>query len=323
MLELNLDERKAMLGALNYVAEVGDGATDEQRLVIESLSRGVLDLSDSTISMPLDEIASSITADASKRRCMQLAIIVGVCRHPLEREHSERLEVLGETLGVGAEEISILAELALESAELVTGDFVRSYDSHMTELSEVGVGDAAELSQAMEHLRSLGPGTLGYCYLAFHERNGFQLPGSGAPNPAYYVNHDMNHVIAGYEPTGPGEIALGAFKVGMADTDATWMAFLTNLLIHEVGLFKHGRDEQFVPYGGAIYPDESGQGALHLPGAAALVTEGFARGAATRSDFSSADHFALADRLLVDVRAEFGVTGRADGCDGGLGLPWS
>ena len=30
----------------------------------------------------------------------------------------------------------------------------------------------------------------------------------------------MNHVIAGYEPTGPGEIALGAFKLAMLDDEA-------------------------------------------------------------------------------------------------------
>lgn len=323
MLNLQLNEGSAILGALNYIADVGDGATGEQVLVIETLSRSVLDLPADTISIPIDEIAEAFVTAASRRRCMQLAMIVGVCRHPLGGEQLNRLAELGETLGVGAEEINILSELSVKSAELVTGDFVRSYDSHMADMSEVGAGDADELAEMMKHFRSLAPGTLGYSYVAFHDRNGFQLPGSGTPNPAYYVNHDMNHVIAGYEPTGPGEIALGAFKVGMSDTDATWMAFLANLLIHEVGLFKHGKDEQFIPYGTSMYADSEGQGALHLPGAAALVAEGFARGAATTYDFASADHLALADQLLVDLRSEFGVRGRADAYDGGLGVSWS
>ena len=36
----------------------------------------------------------------------------------------------------------------------------------------------------------------------------------------------MNHVITGYEPTGPGEIALGAFTLAMNDNDANWLQFV-------------------------------------------------------------------------------------------------
>jgi hypothetical protein len=130
----------------------------------------------------------------------------------------------------------------------------------------------------------------------------------------------MNHVIAGYEPTGPGEIALGAFKLAMSDTDANWMAFVANLMIHEAGLIKHGTSEaaQFVPYGGEIYPDARGEGALHLPGAAEELAEALARGAAVEGDFSQIDHLAIADRPLVEIRAAYHVVPRRDGYDEGL-----
>ena len=117
-------------------------------------------------------------------------------------------------------------------------------------------------------LRELPEGTLGWAYLRFYARHGFALPGRHTPEPAYYVSHDMNHVIAGYEPTGPGEISLGAFKLAMSDTDANWMAFVANLMIHEAGMIKHGTTEQaqFVPYGGDDLPRRPGPGCAAPPG---------------------------------------------------------
>ncbi len=49
------------------------------------------------------------------------------------------------------------------------------------------------------------------------------------------MRHDTTHVITGYEPTGEGEIALGALMLSAADTDRNYLAFLGNLLVHEVG----------------------------------------------------------------------------------------
>lgn len=91
-------------------------------------------------------------------------------------------------------------------------------------------------------------------FVQFNARNGMAIPNRPTPSPGYDVAHDMNHVISGYEPTGPGEVALGAFKLAMRNSEANWMASLTNFLIHEVGLFKLGSDEQFVPYGGGGEP---------------------------------------------------------------------
>jgi hypothetical protein len=86
----------------------------------------------------------------------------------------------------------------------------------------------------------------------------------------------MNHVISGYEPTGPGEIALGAFTLAMNDNDANWIQFIANLAIHEAGLVQHG----------AIMPKDS---TLARPGATDLLGEALRRGAECTADFSQAD----------------------------------
>ena len=104
----------------------------------------------------------------------------------------------------------------------------------------------------------------------------------------------MNHVISGYEPTGPGEIALGAFTLAMNDNDANWIQFVANLSIHEAGLVHHG----------AILPKDT---TLTRPGATELLGEALWRGAQCHADFSQADHLALAEWPLDTVRAHFGV----------------
>src|SRR5205823_14561128 len=99
------------------------------------------------------------------------------------------------------------------------------------------------------------------------------------------------------EPTGPGEIALGAFTLAMNDSDANWLQFMTNLLIHEAGVIQHF----------AIMPKDS---TLERPGATELMGEGLARGAACASDFSQCDHLSMVDWPLEKVRAHFGVKPR-------------
>lgn len=315
--------------ALQGVCDVAGGPTREQRRLIEVVGRNLFGL-DSTaleqVGLSASEVAARVVDQALRRRLVQLAIVVGFCRHPEVPEQIATVEALARELDVDTPEVEMMRVLVSTSAEQATADFVRRYGEVLDDLSEptlVRPGGKEAIPAIMASFAEMEEGSLGRAYLAFHERNGFGIPGPSTPEPAYYVSHDMNHVIAGYEPTGPGEIALGAFKLAMGDTDANWMAFLTNLLIHEVGLVKHGREEQFVPYGGPIYPDADGQGALHLGGAAELVAEAFERGYATNLDFSQLDHVAMAPRNLDQLRREFNVVGRRDGFDGGTGGAWS
>ena len=92
-----------------------------------------------------------------------------------------------------------------------------------------------ELAQRLHALHDLPPGTLGHEYVEFYRRNDLVLPGDDPSSPAVFVSHDMCHVIGGYEPTGPGEIALGGMQLAIADTDTHWIQFIGNLGVHEAG----------------------------------------------------------------------------------------
>jgi len=104
----------------------------------------------------------------------------------------------------------------------------------------------------------------------------------------------MNHVIAGYEPTGQGEIALGAMQLAIADNDTHWLSFLGNLGVHEAGYLRVG---SLVPKTASLARD----------GATAMLARAFARGAACTGDFTTIDHLALVERPLAEVRESFGV----------------
>jgi hypothetical protein len=154
-----------------------------------------------------------------------------------------------------------------------------------------------ELAARLQAFHELPVGTLGYEYVEFYRRNGLRLPGDDPHIPLTFVSHDMCHVIGGYEPVGVDEIALGGMQLAMADTDVHWLQLLGNLGVHEAGFL------------GA--PDITPRlGTLGRPGAAATLAHAMVRGSECIGDFTTADHMAMADRPLADVRAQFGVPPR-------------
>ena len=313
----------ALVSGLLGVAEVAGGPTQEQAVVIGAIAGHLWQVDVGAFAGAEPRVVAEAVVDAHlRRRFIQLAIVVAFCRHPNAPEQVARLEAYAAAPGVDGDELDVMHSWISKTTEDVSRDFIRTYDGYVPLLSDsvAPVVSDGDVLPEVEALRALPEGTLGWAFLGFYERNGFHLPGPHTPEPAYYISHDMNHVLAGYEPTGPGEIALGAFTLAMSDTDANWMAFMANLLIHEAGLLKHGSSSQFIPYGGDIYPDEQGQGVLHLDGAADMLGEALERGAAVLRDFSQIDHLAMAHRQLADIRVEFGVRPRSDGRDGGLGI---
>jgi hypothetical protein len=308
---------------LRRLIDIGDGGTTEQRHVLRTLAQHLLGVPVSELDNgdPLDsrELAAALADPSDRRRFLQLAIMLEFCRHPASEEQLRRLEDVAACLDFDGVELQMVQKLCHLSAAEATADFVRLYSSSMAELSEQHGGTlspSGELTydedffEAVAALGSHPRGSLGWCFAEFYARNSMTMPSRATPNPGYYVCHDMNHVIAGYEPTGPGEIALGAFKLALSDTEANWLASLTNFLIHEVGLFKHGINLQFVPYGGGGEPYhgvDGKRGALDLPGAPELLAEALHRGSLCSGDFSTIDHLAIADVPLVEIRRQYNV----------------
>jgi hypothetical protein len=292
----------ALLGAI----DVDGGATDEQLAVLRAVvthlwERPDLDLA-ALVPLGPQDSAAAVTDPRARRRLRELIVTLEMCRHPQSEAQIERVERYAAALGWDGPELEIARHWIDDGVERATADFDRFYAESLGTLSEPSLRDRyltieqpdLDLAQRLEALHDLPEGTLGHAYIEFYRRNNITVPGADVHTPAHYVSHDMNHVISGYEPTGPGEIALGGFTLAMNDNDANWIQFIANLSIHEAGLVQHG----------AIMPKDS---TLARPGATDLLGEALWRGAQCSADFSQADHLGMAAWTLDEVRAHFGV----------------
>jgi hypothetical protein len=248
------------------------------------------------------EAARAIADPHLRRRVAQLLVMLELCRHPQTGAQIARIEQYAAAFEIGGPPLAIIRRWIDDGAERATEDYDRFYDADLAQLSEPSLRDRYlhlaepdhELARELRALHDLPADTLGYAYIEFYRRNKLTLPGDDIHFPAHYVSHDMNHVITGYEPNGQGEIALGAFTLAMNDNDANWLQFMTNLLIHEAGMLKHG---EIMPM-----PES-----LQRPGATELLGEALARGAACSTDFSQIEHLTMADWPIAQVRDFFNV----------------
>lgn len=289
---------QACLGAISGP----DGATAEQLTILTAIACGFwgLDPADLTPESALtpQEAASSILDEQPRRRTREMMVMLELCRHPLELSHEQRVEEYCFALGGDGPGMAIARELVSKGADAALEDFMRRFYEKATEMMEPAMIEiaaaeeaeaAARLAEIDAALRSAAPGTLGAEFLAFYERNGFEID---AKSIALF-GHDMAHVIGGYDATPTGEICIGAMKLMITDSDIHWIEFLGNLLIHETGMVPEG----YVSH----------QAALTDPENIATVIRAMDRGRETQRDFSNVDHLSMIHQPFEEVQAAFGV----------------
>jgi hypothetical protein len=293
---------------LRGVVDVDGGPTEEQLDVLDAVVRGYWGRSDLDVHVlaPLDAAGASeaITDPAHRRRVRELMVMLELCRHPLSDAQVARVDGYAAALGESGPGLALARTLVSEGAASASADYFRFLDGRQPEFEESTLrgwpsgddaGDAnAELAARLQGFHDLPEDTLGYHYVEFYRRNGIELPGADPNQPAVFVSHDMCHVIAGYEPTGQGEIALGAMQLAINDSDVHWLSFLGNLAVHEAGFLSAG----------ALAPKEA---TLTRAGATDMLGQALLRGSQCTGDFTTADHLALAATPLAAVREQFGV----------------
>lgn len=297
---------RALLGAI----DTGDGGTGEQHRVLDAFVTGYwgrtdLDLAAVRPTEP-DDAATQITGSGARRRTRELLVLLELCRHPLTDAQVTRAESYAAALDESGPGLDLARELVRDGAKVALADYMRRSQAIYGEISEPSLREQyghdleqpdPALSERLRAMRDLPPGTLGHAYFAFLDSHGFEFPGESTNVPAVFVAHDMCHVMTGYGTSGEEEIAVNAMQVALRDDDAHWIQFLGSLSIHEAGFFD---DNGFVPKTGTLDRD----------GAAELLAEAFQRGVDCTGDYTAADHLALADQPLEDVRARFGIPPR-------------
>jgi len=294
---------RSLLGAI----DAGDGGTDEQRGVLTAVVSGYWDRPDLDLEAlePLEpgEVADHFPEPQQRRRLREFMVLLEICRHPLTEEQVARVDAYADALGEDGPGLRLARTLVRDGTARALADYTRFSNAARVSWAEPSLVEQylrvldepdPELAARLTALHDLPEGTLGWEYVEFYRRKGLALPGVDTFIPAFFVAHDMNHVIAGYGTTGQEETALSAMILGMADTDDHWVLLLTSLAAYELGLSK---TETFV----------GKEAVMARAGAAPLVADALRRGAACTGDFSSTDHLALAHVPVADVREQFGV----------------
>jgi hypothetical protein len=310
------DQVETVVRGLVGSTDADDGPTDEQLRVLQAITTHLFERDDldARAVTPLGpaETAERLADAGARRRFAEVMFTLEMCRHPMTDGQVARCEAYSEALGSSPEEVEVFRRLIDDGVQRAAGDFDRFFAGFAPDRSEPAFRQRAlatpaldpELVARVEHYHELPEGSVGWCLADFYASHGFAVPGSEiTPNTYLYFDHDHIHVISGIAPTGMGEIALGGFQIAMDDNPASTFAFFSPLVLHESGLSAF--DE--------IVPKDS---TLSRPYAAELLGGEMARGARTTADFAWADHLAMAERPLAEVRAEYGVEPPADANDG-------
>jgi hypothetical protein len=298
---------RTILGAIN----LGDGGTEKQRHLLQSVvsqvwERPDIDISNLTPMSPA-EAAEIFDTPLVRQRLRKFLVLFEFCRHPFTQEQIDLVDSYEIALGDDGndEGLRIARDFVREGLPKAIEDVQRVSAGFISELSEVAIADhyseldmkAPDLADQLRRFAELPPGTLGREYFDFYFRNSFELPGEGHGSPAFFVRHDMGHIIAGYGPTSPEELALSAFHVGMRDNEVNWNFLIVSLAALELGLFN---SESF----------EGKTDILDRDGALELMVEGFVRGSHCTGDFSEMDHLGEAHCTVEEIRERFGVLPR-------------
>jgi hypothetical protein len=297
-----VDEGLAIARGLLGVAQVGDGPTPEQVRVVQGLLDGYLGVdADAATLEPLTASELAAVVDpADAKRIVDLVVVVEYCRRGDDAQ-ADRAEEYARALAVD-EPLLVVARDALRAdQDRVMADWSRYYEIPLVE-PQAPVADA-ELVERLRRLAECAPGTLGRAFFDFYDRWQLPFPGEAGGGEASLVAHDFSHVLAGYEPDPPSEIALQAMLVSATGFAHHFSGLIASLSLFETGTF----DIDDITPKVAV---------LDRPGAAAELAEAFRRGQACVCDFSALDHLARVDDPLDEVRRECGIPPRRDVVDG-------
>ena len=279
-----------------------DGATDEQLTILRTIAGHVWGVDDLDLSpgaaLSATDAALMLSDPMLRRRARELMVLLEMCRHPLEAAHAQRVEDYCHALGGDGPGIELIRDFMSSGADAAVADWMRRYEplapaTMEPEMIELAAADEATAGARFEEiegaLRAAAPGTLGAAFIDFYDRNGFTI----GPESIPLFGHDMAHVIGGYDATPIGEICIGAMKVMVTDSDAHWIEFLGNVMIHETGILLPG----YEPHEPALKDDERIE----------MMVTAMDRGRRTERDFSVGEHMSMIDWKYEDVLEHYGV----------------
>lgn len=289
MHHLDRDVRGAVLATLQTAVAVAGGPTPEQQALIDLVGTHVLAVvEEPSRAIEPDEAAEAI-ADVELRRLVGEGLItLELMAHPSDPALVDRVDRYLTALGFEGPDQILVRDAVAGERDRVVADWNRTRTPSVS--APTPTTDESAILARVAALGGSAPGTLGRSLYEFTQRHGFVYE----EGHLSLVGHDFAHVLAGYEAVPEGELALQAFLVAATGGGAHASGLLATLLLDEVGLLP--------------FPDvEPKVAVLDRPGATALFADAVLRGSGVGVDIQLLDHLELAERDLIELRAEIGI----------------
>lgn len=261
-----------------------------------------------------EQLAARVTDPEVRRVAGNLLAMLSLTEGEADGARLREAVRFNHVLGIHEAYVHDLLELARGHQNWVKADLVRrnlaSFHGLADEIREHGAtpytGTPEDQALAARYLAlgELPAGTFGRAYFDHFREHGFGFPGEvGALTEAFAAPHDSIHVLSGYGTSTQSEMLVSAFTAGMHRVEALEAHILPPLLEWHVGL-----DMSF-----AVAPEP---GWLDPHKYLVAINRGRA---CTHDVLDEWDVFAVADRDLEDLRAEYEIP-PLDPADAGIGI---
>jgi len=315
------------------------GLTALQRLLVEAMAEAMtgtsVDARTAELISAEDYAAGLARRNAAFRsRMLQMMLLGALVLRPIPNDVVDRLGEFARAMSIDDGMLEVAQRFAAGQLGLAAFDFQRNgytadwspersaalhTSASLQDAWSQSVNDAALAEQwtALEHLP---PDTIGRRLFEFYEARGFEFPGRPGSAPPLLAQHDWVHVLADYGTRVESELEVFAFIARSNDDPRGF-----SLLAMVVSLFETG----YLRSGAGLF--EAFPGQLSQEGMAVRMADAMRRGAlghgldgAPDVDFMALDWFALADRDVDELRAEFGIPPKSERAlaAGSVG-PWS
>jgi hypothetical protein len=315
------------------------GLTELQQLLIEAVTEAMTGFEvDASAMEPItaDDFAAGLARrnEAFRSRMLQFMLLGALVLRPLPNDVAVRVGEFARAMSIDDGMLEVAQRFAAGQLGLAAFDFQRNgYSADWSPERSTALHTSAALQDAWSQtvndaalaeqwtaLEQLPPDSIGRRLFEFYEARGFEFPGRPGSAPPLLAQHDWVHVLADYGTRVESELEVFAF-IARANDDPRGFSLLAMV----VSLFETG----YLRTGAGLF--EAFPGQLSQRGMAVRVADAMRRGAlghgldgAPDVDFMALDWFALADRNVDDLRAEFGIPPKSDHAvvAGSVG-PWS
>ena len=302
----------AVLAAMADVARRGTHETDKALRLVDGAAHHLFDLPITAGELaPMDppSLAAALTDPAQRALASQLLVLVPYADVTLQDAEIAEVDAYAAALGTEPQTLADLHKVRKGHIRRLLVDYFRRAASDVkvpgdhrgivrrtVEEIHQYVGDP-EVTARYLPLAEQPEGTLGRTFFDFYRDRGFSLPGEKHSLGDEVVSHDCCHILAGFNTDGAGEIDVAGFEAGMKRS-----AFGYELLMEVILDFQLGIDfgvglVGYVPKTDELDPDQ--------------VMVGIRRGLGCSVDIMGPDwdFWAVVDRDVEDLRAEYGITG--------------